>query len=300
MFASTVLMCRSASFGFNNQTGQSNAFQQDISIQNSNEKARQEFDDFVFLLRNNHIDVEVVEDTIHPIKPDAIFPNNWFSTHADSRIFIYPMLTENRKAEVRADIIAHLQNKYAYKEVVDLRNFNDGNLILEGTGSIVFDHHKKKVFAALSPRTNIELVKHISVLLGYKVITFQTHDKNGDAIYHTNVIMCVGEEFCVACIDGIVEKDLFLEEIKDSGLELISISLNEMESFAGNMLMLRNKSGENILVMSDTAFRSLPKNKLEQLSKYARILHPSIPTIETLGGGSVRCMMAELFTVNVL
>lgn len=292
-FASHVLMVRPKSFGFNPQTGTTNSFQTNAALENANEKACTEFDSFVDLLCANDIKVTVIDDTETPAKPDAVFPNNWFSTHADGKIILYPMQTANRRAEVRMDIVNVLTNLKSSSKVIDLTPYATKNIFLEGTGSLVFDHATKKCFAVLSPRTNIELVRIVCAELGYKPVLFNAADRNGNAVYHTNVVMCVGDGFCVACVDSIEDKNSFISEVKEARLELIDISYKEMESFAGNMLMLGGS--ENILVMSDTAYRCLRIEVIQRLSDFAKIIHPAIPTIELLGGGSVRCMMAEIF-----
>ncbi len=295
-FTSKVLMCKPSAFGFNEETGLTNSFQRRPHLtENANEAAWREFDSFVELLRKNGIEVIVIEDTVSPSKPDAIFLNNWFSTHVDGTIVLYPMQTANRRIEVRQDVVDKLVREYNFSKVVDLRANTDKQLFLEGTGSIVFDHANRKCYASISSRTSVELVGELCEQMHYKPVVFNSRDKNGNAIYHTNVLMCIGEGFCVACLDAIVEKELILNELRQSNLELIEIVYEEMENFAGNMLMLKNNSGENVLVMSERAFRSLAPEKIKKLESFASIIHPEIPVIESIGGGSARCMMAELF-----
>jgi hypothetical protein len=295
MFASKVLMIRPASFGFNPETGTTNAFQKNVNIQNANEAALKEFDAFVNVLLENGIEVIVFNDTADPAKPDAIFPNNWFSTHKN-KLILYPMLTKSRRAEIRADVVEHLLNSGGVeKELLDFSSRVNDNQFLEGTGSFVFDHANKLAYLARSQRSDELLAFEVCKDLGYELIAFDAKDKSGLPVYHTNVIMCLGDKFCVICGESILQKELVYERLNYSGKEIIEIIYDEMEHFAGNMLLLKNSRNEPVLVMSDSAFKRLSQKKLTKLKAYAHVIHPEISTIETLGGGSVRCMLAEIF-----
>jgi hypothetical protein len=296
------MMIRPASFQFNEQTAASNDYQQDNKSLTSEQiikKAQGEFDEFVSILRDNGIDVLVIEDTPSPIKPDAVFPNNWISMHADGTVFLYPMKTPNRRVEKRADIIETLKNKFKVKEVVDLSDWEAKDMALEGTGSMIFDHDNKLVYACLSPRTEKEILLNYAARIGYKPIIFNAFKKNGQAQYHTNVVMCVGEDFVVICLQAITdvaERNMVKDTIKKSGKALIEISMSQLEkSFAGNMLQVRNAKGDKFLVMSERALASLNDEQLEEIQNHTDILAAPIFMIEEIGGGSARCMMAEVF-----
>lgn len=295
----SLLMIRPARCGFNEQTAASNAFQKRLEKLSDAEiqaKAREEFDCLVELLRANEINVFVVEDTPEPVKPDAVFPNNWISFHHDGTVFIYPMMSAIRNTERRADIIENLKNHFEMNRVVDL---SDGeNQILEGTGSMVFDHSNKIIYASLSPRTNKNLLEKFASMIGYKPISFVCLDAEGAEIYHTNVVMCVGEKFAVVCLDTIknsAERNLVAGSLRETNHEIIKISFEQMNSFAGNILEVRNRQGKSFLLMSEAAHKSLNESQIEQIEKHAEILSSDIETIEAVGGGSVRCMLAEIF-----
>jgi len=295
----SLLMIRPARFRFNEQTALSNAFQkqlENLSEAEIRQRAIKEFDDLVKLLRANDINVFVVDDTPEPMKPDAIFPNNWISFHRDGTVFLYPMLSSNRMAERRADIIETLKEHFQIRRVVDLSNRE--NQILEGTGSMVFDHPNKIIYAALSPRTNKDLLEKFASMLAYKPIAFVSLDEKGGEIYHTNVAMCVGEKFAIICLDTIKntrEKESVAKSLRKTKHEIIEISMEQMSQFAGNMLEVRNRFGKSFLLMSKAARRCLSELQTNQIQKYTKILSANIETIEAVGGGSVRCMMAEIF-----
>jgi len=299
---SHILMIRPASFQFNEQTAASNDYQHENKVLTSAQiikKAQDEFDDFVSILQDNSVDVLVVEDTATPVKPDAVFPNNWISMHEDGTVFIYPMKTPNRRLEKRADIIDTLKTKFKVKEVVDLSFWEEKDMALEGTGSMIFDHDKKLIYACLSPRTEKEILLNYAARIGYQPIIFSAFKKNGQAQYHTNVVMCVGEDFVLICLQAITdaaERNMVKDTIKKSGKTLIEISSQQLEkSFAGNMLQVRNKKGDKFLVMSERALASLNDEQLEEIQNHTDILAVSIFMIEEIGGGSARCMMAEVF-----
>ena len=287
-------MIRPASFGFNAETAVTNSFQH-TGADGESQNALLEFDNMVQLLQAKGIEILVIDDTINPPKPDAIFPNNWFSTHADGTCVIYPMLHHNRRIERRSDIIqtvAHHPEK-----LIDLSYLEQENLFLEGTGSLVIDHQYQIAYAAISPRTCIEALNIFELKTGLKVVPFHAHDSAQQPIYHTNVVMALSPSSVVICLEVIPknEQEILLQAFANSNKEVIEISLAQLENFAGNMLCLKNKQGQNILVMSQTAYDSLNQQQLKELSKNHNLLAIPITSIEKIGGGSVRCMMAELF-----
>ncbi|WP_238395265.1 citrulline utilization hydrolase CtlX [Mucilaginibacter sp. 14171R-50] len=293
-----LLMIRPVAFGFNAQTAQSNAFQkQDADQQAVQQKAQQEFDDFVKVLRDNDVNVTVINDTAEPHTPDSIFPNNWISFHDTGDIFLYPMQAENRRLERREDIIRQLEGNFKANHVIDLSRHEAKNQFLEGTGSMVLDRENKIAYACLSPRTNAEVLKAFCDYTGYKAVTFDAVDQNGKAIYHTNVLMAIGSGFAVICLDSIAnaqEKDAVISSLKSTGKEVIDITFDQMNHFAGNMLEVKNKNGDVLVVMSQAAFQSLTAQQKTTLEKYGKLVYADISTIETNGGGSARCMMAEV------
>jgi hypothetical protein len=295
---SHILMIRPSRFGFNKQTAGSNAFQkkqEDAGEHKIQEDAVKEFDALVEKLKAAGIAVEVIQDTEDPHTPDSIFPNNWISFHRDNLIVIYPMLAENRRKERRKDIIDKLRNEQS--RILDLSFHEQKNIFLEGTGSIVFDYEHKIAYANISPRTNRLLLLELCGRLDYKAITFSAKDNRGIDIYHTNVLMCIGKGFAVLCRDCIPDKkeqETLIGSLEHSGHEVIEISYEQMEAFAGNMYQLFNAKGESIIVMSEQAYRALDAFQIVRLEKYGRLLFSPLYTIERYGGGSARCMMAEV------
>jgi len=291
-------MIRPVNFGFNVQTAESNAFQnRDDDQQAVQQKAQQEFDGFVAVLRDNGVNVTVVNDTAEPHTPDSIFPNNWVSFHDNGDIFLYPMQAENRRLERREDIIRQLEDNFEANHVIDLSRFETKNQFLEGTGSMVLDRENKIAYACLSPRTNAEVLKAFCDYTGYAAVTFDAFDQRGQAIYHTNVLMAIGSKFVTICLDSIsniTEREHVINSIKNTGKEIIDITFAQMNSFAGNMLEVKDAKGETLIVMSQTAFNSLSDNQKTTLSQYGKLVYADINTIETNGGGSARCMMAEV------
>ncbi len=293
---SHILMVRPISFGFNAQTAESNAFQKKGKQTDVQQKALQEFDAFTAILRANGIEVTVMEDTPEPHTPDSIFPNNWISFHEDGSVFLYPMQAENRRLERK--VFNTIKEAFEAKQVYDLSYFEQQNQFLEGTGSMVLDRENKLAYACLSPRTNAEVLVEFCRLSGYKAVTFHATDQTGKAIYHTNVLMAIGDRFAVICLDSIpdeAEKTWVKKALQLAGKETVAISLEQMNAFAGNMLQLKNQSGESLLVLSETAFLSLKEAQIKTLEKYGKLVYSSLNTIETNGGGSARCMMAEVF-----
>lgn len=299
MHPTTLLMIRPANFAFNEQTATSNAFQSRDAQQYSDvaEKALREFDAFVDTLRGNGIQVIVINDTPEPHKPDAIFPNNWVSFHNNGDVFLYPMQAENRRLERREDVIRQLKAQFSVKHVIDLSRFELQHQFLEGTGSMVFNREDKIVYACLSPRTDAEVLATFCQQAGYQPIVFHASDQQDRAIYHTNVMMCVADRYVVICLDSIADKDerqMIVSSFFETGKDIFDISFEQMNQFAGNMLEVFNQDGESLLIMSSSAYKSLDDRQIATLQQFSRIIQVDIPTIEQNGGGSVRCMMAEV------
>jgi hypothetical protein len=299
-----ILMVRPANFGFNQETAGNNFYQQEDPrpMEEIRELARLEFDGFVHLLVDQGVNVEVVEDTTDPIKTDAVFPNNWFSTHPDGKLILYPMFSPNRRLERRKDLIELLiQKGYKIDEIIDLSFFENDNQFLEGTGSMVLDHDSKTIFACYSERTHRFPLQYVGEILGYELVGFHSvQEINGKVspIYHTNVMMHIGRDLAVVCLDSIPkasEKQRVQKALTKSGKKVIPITPKQKFNFAGNMLEVSNDGGEKFTVMSQTALDSLNVGQIQLIEKYTTIISPAIPTIEKLGGGSARCMMAEIF-----
>jgi hypothetical protein len=295
--ADTVLMIRPAAFGYNAETAANNHFQYvgDLAAQEVQQGSLQQFDVMVALLRAQGIKVIVVEDTIEPTKPDAIFPNNWFTAN-NERLTVFPMFAPTRRLEKRTDIVEALKENFVVLHSDDWSYYEDGEQYLEGTGSMVIDHTNKTVYACLSPRTNNDLVKAYADAISYNAVLFNAHDEQGRAIYHTNVMLCIGEGFAVVCLDAIndsEEREKVQQTLLQAGHQLIVITHTQMASFAGNMLQLKNKAGEKFIVLSQTAHRSLEGAQLTQLERHGKLLPIDVSVIEQ-EGGSVRCMIAEI------
>lgn len=297
----TLFMVRPASFGFNEQTALTNSFQQQANKQeiDIHKQALTEFDTMVALLKDCGIEVFVFEDTMDPIKPDAVFPNNWVSLHEDGKLILYPMLTPNRRTERRPEIIKSLRDKFEIKDIIDLSDEERANRIVEGTGSLVFDHVNRIAYASRSERTDESLVNEICKKITYKPLVFDAVDETGKAIYHTNVLMCVGEKFVVLCLDAIKnEKDqeVLLASFAETKHKVIAISYAQMKAFAGNMLEVKTKKDESFVLLSQTAFNSLLPGQIDAITRFVDLLPISVPTIETYGGGSIRCMVTGIHT----
>lgn len=299
----TILMVRPCAFGYNPETAVNNYFQVPMpSSGNIQEMALAEFDKMVSVLRANDINVLVVDDNLSPHTPDSIFPNNWFSTHADGRIVLYPMYARNRRLERRQDIVQLAQKHNAIKnEIVDISAYEADGRFLEGTGSIIFDRDNGVAYASISERTDVVLFEELCKRLNYKAIIFTARQNAIDnrlPVYHTNVVMCLGKQFVVICMDSVdVESEcaLLLQSFAETKKQLITITEAQMEAFAGNMLQLTNKNGNDILLMSQAAYKSLTPEQIAQLSAHSKLIPVAVPTIEKHGGGSVRCMVAEIF-----
>ncbi|TSJ39756.1 amidinotransferase [Mucilaginibacter corticis] len=291
-------MIRPVSFGFNEQTAESNAFQtRGADQQKVQANALAEFDGLVKVLTDNGVNVTVINDTMQPHTPDSIFPNNWISFHAGGDVFLYPMQAVNRRLERREDIVKILATQFNIKHVIDLSRFEHEDRFLEGTGSMVLDRENKIAYACLSPRTDRNALATFCRQAGYKAVSFHAFDENGLAIYHTNVLMCIGSQFATICLDSITdtnEKQLVINSLKATNKEIIEISFDQMNHFAGNMLEIKNVNEDTLIVMSKSAYNSLTTHQISALSKYGKLIYADISTIETNGGGSARCMIAEV------
>ena len=290
-------MIRPVDFRFNEQTASNNRFQQDADEINVQQKALKEFDGFVLELRNNGIDVTVINDTLQPETPDSIFPNNWISLHEDGTVVLYPMFSENRRLERRQDILEELSNKFVVSRVIDLSDYENKNHFLEGTGSLVLDRKAKIAYACRSLRTSEDVIEDFCTQTGYTFVLFNALDGTGFPIYHTNVMMCIAEEFAVICLDAIPDlkqRDMVADSLRNNGKTVMDITIDQMNQFAGNMLQVKNDRNESLLVMSDQAYHALSKEQIDLLETYNKIVTAPISTIEKHGGGSARCMLAEI------
>lgn len=295
-----LLLIRPVNFGFNAETAVNNSFQVN-STGNVQQKALIEFDGLVSLLAENKLSLTVIADTEIPHTPDSIFPNNWISFHEDGTVIIYPMFAANRRLEKKPHILDKLKEIFHITAVKDLSRYETENLFLEGTGSMVLDRENRIAYASLSPRTDKHILDEFCSMAGYTPCSFTSMDNSGNPIYHTNVMMCVAANFAVICLEAIrdeQERLMVSGSLTGSGKEIIGISLQQMNAFAGNMLQVRNSEGELLLVMSSQAFDSLNKTQVSKLEKFSRIIHTPLDTIESCGGGSARCMMAEIFNKN--
>lgn len=295
-----IFLVKPAHFAYNEETALSNSFQNVLTDdqQNIQQKVDKEFDSLVQTLKASGVSVLVFDDTAQPVKPDAIFPNNWISLHRDGKAILYPMCAPNRRAERRQELLDALQENFYVSEVIDFSRYENEGRYLEGTGSIVFDHQNKTAYACLSPRTDKELLLQVCQLLQYQPVYFYAYDAAGKEIYHTNVMMCVGEDFAIVCLDSITaeaERKRVVEALGSSGHEIIDITYAQMNQFAGNMLQLQTTGNKNVLALSASAYNSLDAAQKKNIEKYVTLLPMAIPTIETIGGGSVRCMIAEIF-----
>ncbi len=299
--AAAVLMVRPASFGFNRQTAASNAFQQsgdaagDTGVQSL---ALAEFDSLADSLRRAGVEVLIAADTPAPVKPDAIFPNNWVSFHFDGTVALYPMLAPNRRWERREDILEQVvrEGRFHVSRTVDLTHRESEGKFLEGTGSVVLDRARRVAYASLSPRTDLDVLGEFAQLLDYELVTFEAHDRSAQPVYHTNVVMAIGTGFAVVCGEAIGHPEhrrAVFDMLRAGGRDIVDISLQQMHGFAGNVLELKAAAGP-VVAVSAAAWRILDPRQRRTLESHAAPLPVAIPTIERIGGGGVRCMLAEL------
>jgi hypothetical protein len=299
--ARAVLMVRPASFGFNPQTADSNAFQQrphtpaHIEAQGL---ALEEFDGLAKALQRTGVEVLIVPDTSQPAKPDAIFPNNWVSFHFDGTVALYPMLAPNRRCERREDILEQVvrEGRFHVSRTVDLSHREAEGKFLEGTGSLVLDRVHRVAYASLSPRTDLDVLGEFAQLLDYELVTFEGRDGTGQPVYHTNVIMAIGTRFAVVCGEAIAHprhREAVFTRLQAAGHDVVDVSLRQMQEFAANLLELESAGGR-VIALSTTGWRSLGSAQRQILESHAEPVPVNIPTIERIGGGGVRCMLAEL------
>ncbi len=304
----TILMIRPVAFRMNEQTAINNYYQKvldNLLPETVNAKAQQEFDAFVEKLRSVGVNVIVVDSTLDPDTPDSVFPNNWVSFHENGDVALYPMFAENRRLERREDILDMLEdNGFHIENIVDYTSAEEDNVFLEGTGSLVLDRQNHKAYCALSPRADEELVIEYCEDFEMTPIIFEAFQTvNGERkhIYHTNVMMCIGETFavlCADCIDDKKERKMVLESLKKDGKEVILLTESQLNHFAGNMLQVNGANSKSYLVMSASAHQTLTKDQITKIEKHVEILSANLDTIEACGGGSARCMMAEIFLLK--
>lgn len=295
---SKVLMIRPARFAYNEETAQNNFFQQHVNADTVNEKALEEFDAFVQLLRGKDVDVTVVQDTAEPQTPDALFPNNWFSSHLTGELVLYPMFAENRRSERKPKVLELLQRKINHRKVIDLTSWEKEGEFLEGTGSMIFDRDKRTAYCCRSPRTSEKVLAEFCARMNYDAVVFDATDKEGNPIYHTNVMMEVGTQVAVICLEaikGAAQRHQVISRLNAAGKIIVDITLEQVLQFAGNMLEVKSRNGTPIMVMSASARKSLTWEQENTISTFNRIVAPNLQTIETVGGGSARCMLAEIF-----
>ncbi|OJV87479.1 MAG: amidinotransferase [Bacteroidia bacterium 44-10] len=295
---SKILMVRPFRFAFNEETAQNNYFQQGGESGSVAVKALEEFDAFVNQLRAKDVDVTVVQDTPEPWTPDSIFPNNWFSSHFTGELVLYPMFAGNRRQERKQEVVDLLTRKMNHRKVVDLTHWEKKDEFLEGTGSMVLDRDKRIAYCCRSPRTSEKVLADFCARLNYDAIVFNATDKNANLIYHTNVMMSVGNQVAIICLESIKDKnerDKVVSRLTSTGKIIVDISLDQVARFAGNMLEVKSRNGHPIMVMSAAARNALTAAQETVISTYNTILSAPLTTIETNGGGSARCMLAEIF-----
>lgn len=298
--AKRIMMMRPKHFGFDPSTARSNSFQNKDGaneIAAIESKAKLEFEEAVSKLRSEGIDVIALDDSDSPVKPNAVFPNNWVSFHDDGRVLLYPMMTESRRSERREEVLTQLAEEgIKVEEVIDLSGFEEEDKFLESTGSIILDYDHKLLYACISTRTHPVVLDKFCELMGYEAIVFEAFNKTDEAIYHTNVLMCLAAKYAVICLDAIplIQREDVTSALERTYHEVIEITMDQMYAFAGNMLEVLNTEGESVLVMSQTAYESLSALQKSKLSSYSKLISISIPTIEKYGGGSIRCMMCKV------
>jgi hypothetical protein len=295
---SKVLMVRPAHFAFNEETAENNFFQQKSDSVSVPQKALEEFDAFVKLLRGKDVDVTVVQDSPEPWTPDSIFPNNWFSSHLSGELVLYPMFAENRRLERKPEVMDLLRRKRNHRKLIDLTHWEEEGAFLEGTGSMVFDRYKRIAYCCRSPRTSEKVLADFCSVMNYDAVIFDATDKQENLIYHTNVMMEVGTQVAVICAEAIrdvKERQKVLSRLTTTGKVIVEISLDQVAHFAGNMLEVKSRNGQPLMVMSSSAREALTPVQQDTIATFSQIVSADLHTIETNGGGSARCMLAELF-----
>lgn len=291
-----LLMIRPVAFTFNAQTAANNSFQNpNVANSQTQTLALQEFDNFVQKLTDVGVNVTVINDTLEPHTPDSIFPNNWISFHNNGLVAVYPMYAPNRRAERRFDVLDKLGDLFTLDEIQDYTASEKDNQFLEGTGSMVLDRENKICYACLSPRTDKSLLERFCTDFGYQLVDFIANDANGNAIYHTNVVMSVTSNFMIICIECIPNKAEIAAILASTKKQIIEISLAQLNQFGGNVLEVLGTDNKKYLVMSEQAFKAYNQNQIAEIEKHNTILQAPLYTTESNGGGSARCMMAEIF-----
>lgn len=293
-----LLMVRPANFAFNEQTAENNYFQQNSDQSQVAEKALSEFDALVKLLKANDVDVIVVQDTTEPWTPDSIFPNNWFSSHFDGELVLYPMFAQNRRLERKEHVLNLLKRGFNHNKVVDLTHWEEEGEFLEGTGSMVLDRRKHIAYCCRSARTSEKVLSEFCSVMNYQPVVFDAFDKNDNQIYHTNVIMNIGMQVAVICLESIKDENdrkKIVSHLTSTGKIIVDISLEQVDSFVGNMLEVRSRNGTPITIMSSAAHKALTFEQENTISTFSKIISSDLQTIEKNGGGSARCMIAEIF-----
>ena len=296
--AKKLLMVRPAKFAYNEQTALNNYFQGKLSLPDLNEKAIEEFDNFVNVLRSNRIEVVVVQDTIDPHTPDSIFPNNWFSTHSTGELILYPMFAENRRLERKAGVLDTISQHFKSKKTFDLTEWEKKNKFLEGTGSIILDRKNRIAYACRSERTEEQVFADWCTKMNFKSVLFDAVDENKNPIYHTNVMLSIGENFAVICAEAITdyeEREKLINSLREARKEIIEISMEQMKHFCGNILEVFNRENEKCLIMSDAAKQAFTNDQINTLKQHCKLVSAPLQIIEHTGGGSARCMIAEIF-----
>ena len=302
---SSLIMVKPKHFNYNKETANNNHFQKEEKILNKNEillKAIEEFEKMVEIIRKEKIEIHVFNDRDNIKTTDSIFPNNWITLHEDGKVIIYPMFSKNRRKEKRKDLTEKLKNKgYNISKIIDLSNYEKKKQYLEGTGSMILDRKNKICYAALSKRTNEIVLNQLCKLIKYKLLKFkayQSYKSKRKLIYHTNVMMCLADEYAIICLESIDdenEKKLLIKSLNNTKKQIIEISEEQCKSFVGNMLQVKNKKNDKYLIMSETAHKSLNLSQKKSLEKYNKLLYSNIKLIEKIGGGGARCMIAENF-----
>ena len=296
--AKKILMVRPAHFAYNQETAKNNYFQNETSNPNINEKAIQEFDNFVSILRSNKIEVIVVQDTIDSATPDSIYPNNWFSTHSTGELIFYPMYAQNRRQERKLETIGIIEEHFRAHKVIDLTEWESKNRFLEGTGSLILDHNNRVAYACRSERTDDIVFEEFYTKMNFEPQLFNAYDENENIIYHTNVMLSIGEKFAVICSESIIDenrRDNVINSLQNFKKEVIQISFEQMRSFCANILEVRNSENEHYLIMSEKAKQAFTDYQIKILERHCKLVSSPLNIIEETGGGSARCMIAEIF-----
>lgn len=296
--ASKILMIRPVHFAFNEQTAKNNYFQKNISVANLNERALQEFDDFVNTLRSNKIEVVVVQDTIDPHTPDSIYPNNWFSTHSTGELILYPMFAENRRLERKPHVLDTIAKHFNAHKVIDLTEWENKNRFLEGTGSMILDHNNRVAYACRSERTDDIVFEEFYTKMNFEPEIFNAYDKVNRNIYHTNIMLSIGQKHAVICAESITDEGRrvqIINRLKGSNRDVIEISYEQMQNFCANIIEVRNSENKSFLIMSEKAEKSFTEEQKDILERNCKIISTPLTSIEQAGGGSARCMIAEIF-----